>query len=159
MILDQDNKTSDSRILQANTALKEAFDMDENLIVGLGELVEVSIDKDTTVNIGLYLQNVSGVGNLETVLMAIKNKDSRHADCLQEWRQCIEEHSLTINDGDFNKFWITIYQRYDQCSRRERRQAGRKCNHQASMQKDIWDFNHEVLNPLKVFLQKFNQEK
>jgi len=43
----------------------------------------------------------------------------------------------------------------DQCTKKEQKQAGRKCNTEASMQKDIWDFDHVCLNDLKQFLVNF----
>ncbi len=151
IVIDQDDKEAKTRIKQVNEAIKASFAID-NCISNIGTLTKVEVDEDTQVKIGLYLQNVAGNGNLETVLKRIKKGDSTHADCLNAWRKCIEDGGHSLKETDFDKFWVTIYQRYDQCNKKERKQAGRKCNNEASMKKDIWDFNHEVLKPLKDFL-------
>ena len=57
---------------------------------------------------------------------------------------------------DFDKFWVSVYQRHDCCDKNDKKQAGRKCNPEASLQKDIWDFAHPVLNDLKSYLAMFN---
>ena len=43
--------------------------------------------------------------------------------------------------------------RFDSCTKEEKKQAGRKCIFKASMQKNIWDFDHECLNELKAFFK------
>jgi len=152
IIIDQDDKEASTRIEQVNEAVSESFGV-KKCVEKIGEFNTVPVDEDTDVNIGLYLQNVSGRGNLETVLKTIHKGDAAHADCLNAWKKCIEGGGYSLKDSDFDKFWVQIYQRYDQCSKKERKQAGRKCNNEASMKKDIWDFNHEVLDELKDFLK------
>ncbi len=152
IIIDQDDKESITRIEQVNEAISEAFGIKECIEI-IGKFVTVPVDENTNIKIGLYLQNVNGRGNLETVLKTIHKGNSTHADCLNVWKKCIEDGGHALKVSDFDKFWVQIYQRYDQCSKKERKQAGRKCNNEASMKKDIWDFNHEVLNELKDFLK------
>jgi len=155
IILDQDKKTSEERLEQTNSAIKESFEIEANLLEKIGEFKSISVDETVDIKLGLYLQNVSGSGNLESVLKEIKNKDSNHADCLEAWRDCIKKKGLEIKQTDFDKFWVNIYIRYDQCTKKEQKQAGRKCNNEASMKKDIWDYDHASLKSLKTFLQTF----
>jgi hypothetical protein len=104
-----------------------------------------------------HILNVSGHGELETLLKAIKSKPSPYADCLMTWKNCIaSNHEKTISDKDFDKFWVSIYQRYDCCSKKEQKQAGSKCNPEASFQKDIWNFSHPALDNLKTYLMTFD---
>lgn len=154
IILDQDDKSIEKRLNQVNSAIKEAFGLKNDLLQEPNKFEELKVDESISLKIGLYLQSIDGAGNLETVLKTIKKGSSEHADCLDSWKTCIESKSLSIKDQDFNKFWIQIYQRYDQCSNKERKQAGRKCNNEASMKKDIWNFDHPFLNELKDFLEK-----
>jgi len=49
-----------------------------------------------------------------------------------------------------------IYQRFDCCSKNDKKQADRKCNFEASMKKNIWHFEHSLLDELKGFLKLFN---
>jgi hypothetical protein len=103
---------------------------------------------------------VAGKGELETVLKAIKSENSIYADCLQSWQECIKKRgindSLGLKDKDFDKFWVQVYMRYDTCSKEEQKQAGRKCNNEASMNKSIWNFDHECLDKMKSFLMLFS---
>jgi hypothetical protein len=51
---------------------------------------------------------------------------------------------------------VLTHQRYDCCSKKDKKKAGIKCNPEASLQKDIWDFSHPVLNDLKSYLAMFD---
>ncbi len=106
-------------------------------------------------SIACYITNVEGYGEQITVLKTIKSKDSPFADCLYEWKKCLEERSQTIKDKDFDKFWVNTYQRFDLSTKKEQKQAFRKCNPEASMKKDIWNFEHRVLDGSKEFLKLF----
>jgi len=108
------------------------------------------------IQIACYVMNINGYGKLETVLKQIKSKDSPFADCLENWKKCLADKNHSIKDKDFDKFWVNTYQRFDCCSKKEQKQAGRKCNPETSMKKDIWDFEHSVLDKLKDFLKLFN---
>ncbi|WRH66970.1 MAG: hypothetical protein RSE13_00150 [Planktothrix sp. GU0601_MAG3] len=71
--------------------------------------------------------------------------------------------NLLIVESKNDKFWISLYLRFDTCSRLERKQAERKCsmkNFEYIMEnkKDIWNFNHPVLNEIKNFLHLFVAE-
>lgn len=150
ILLDADNEGIAKRIELINEALK-VIDKDLNLTRCNHFIKSESLE----IEIACYITNVEGYGELETVLKTIKSKDSPFADCLYEWKKCLEERSQTIKDKDFDKFWVNTYQRFDCCTKKEQKQAGRKCNPEASMKKDIWNFEHSVLDGLKEFLKLF----
>ncbi|MCK4843205.1 MAG: hypothetical protein KAT04_15195 [Methylococcales bacterium] len=104
----------------------------------------------------IYILNVDGKGELETLLKAIKSAESPMADCLDAWQQCLTSKDETLTQKDFDKFWIQIYHRYDCCSNQEKRQAGCKCNFEASLKKKIYNFDKEELNDLKHFLKNLS---
>ena len=100
--------------------------------------------------------NIDGNGELETLLKEIKSSDSPIADCLESWQECLRDKKL--NKKDFDKLWIQIYQRYDGCTKKEQKQAGRKCNNETSLKdKSIYDFDKNIieLTRLKKFLKEF----
>ena len=100
--------------------------------------------------------NVDGYGELETILKVIA-KNSLYADCLDKWNECLGENRLNIKQ--FNKLWIQFYQRYDCCSKKEQKQADKKCNNEVSLKKiDCWDFENPNLNELKQFLKNIGEK-
>ncbi len=101
----------------------------------------------------IHILNIDGKGELETLLKAIKSKPSPMADCLDAWQQCLSSNDKTLKPKDFDKFWVSIYQRFDCCTKKEQKQAGCKCNNEASFKKPIYDFEKEELNELKLFLK------
>jgi hypothetical protein len=151
ILLDADDKGIKKRINLINESVKS---IDCELTLSAvntwykSELLDIEIS--------CHILKVDGSGELETVLKAIKSDDSTFADCLDAWRDCVTHHDKEITDKDFDKFWVNIYQRYDCCSKKEKKQAGTKCNPEASLQKDIWDFAHPVLNDLKSYLAMFD---
>lgn len=96
-------------------------------------------------------------GELETVLKMIKKKDSIYADCLSSWRDCVnkslDNNKENIKDKDFDKFWVNNYIRFDTCSKKEQKQAEKKCTLEKSFEKDVWDFDNKILDDLKNFLK------
>lgn len=152
VILDQDQKSHQDRLYQVNGVIQEVFST-QNKLSSIGSFGTYNVDQDISLNTGLYLQQVNNTGNLETVLKEIKRGNSDYADCLDQWRFCIKLKGKFIKDSDFDKFWVQLHQRYDQCFKEDQKQAGRKCNNEASMQKDIWDFSHTCLDNLSMFIQ------
>ena len=73
------------------------------------------------------------------------------------WKDCLNNHDKSISIKEFNKFWVSIYLRFDTCSKKEKKQAERKCSFEFAMSEKawIWDFEHPTLNDLKEFLQMF----
>ncbi|MBE0470361.1 MAG: hypothetical protein IBX55_12760 [Methyloprofundus sp.] len=109
------------------------------------------------VDFAIGVINVDGNGELETLLKGIKAKDSTYADCLDSWRTCLEGMGKTVTQKDFDKFWLNNYFRYDTCSSSDMRQASRKCSKEAAFKKQgVWDFENELLDELKKFLNLFN---
>lgn len=160
ILLDIDDETIENRLTLVNKALQNTFETSPQLIQQ-NTFIEIEIDESQNVQIATYFTNVNGQGELETLLKAIKSKDSIHADCLDSWQQCLIANNVRNGQGlkqkDFDKLWIEKYIRYDTCTRKERKQAGTKCNNEAAMSKDIWNFEHEYLNHLKTFLRLFTQ--
>ncbi len=99
----------------------------------------------------IHILNVEGSGELETILKSISSHEANFAECLNAWRECLPE-GKELTDKDFDKFWVQIYQRYDCCSKLERKQANRKCSNEASMNKSIYNLDSEHLSELKEFL-------
>ncbi len=150
LILDADKEGVEKRIELINEALKV---IDKELkMTRYNHFIK---SESLEIEIACYITNVAGYGELETVLKKIKSKESPFADCLSDWKNCLEEKNQSIKDKDFDKFWVNTYQRFDCCTKKEQKQAGRKCNPEASMKKDIWNFEHSVLDGLKEFLKLF----
>jgi len=120
------------------------------------KLTDEILSDISDLEIEVYILNVDGAGDLETLLKTIKSEDSLHADCLDGWRECLDSNDKKVTDKEFDKFWVSIYQRYDCCDKKEKKQAGSKCNNEASYKKPIWDFNHPALEELKKFLTTFS---
>jgi hypothetical protein len=111
------------------------------------------------INFLIHILNVEGHGELETILKTIKSQDSTIADCLESWENCLPEDKK-LKKKDFDKFWVQVYQRYDCCNKKEAKQADKKCNNEISLkEKNIWNFDHSILNDLKEFLQKLGEEQ
>ena len=129
-----------------------------HLILKITKINEfIKIESLDEVEIGCYITNVDGNGELETVLKAIKSQDSTYADCLEAWKTCLTSKGKTITDKDFDKFWVNNYLRFDTCSASEKSQVAIKCNYESGMKKDIWDFENPILKDLKEFLNLINQ--
>jgi hypothetical protein len=151
ILLDADDKGIEKRVQLINDSVKC---IDSSLILTTvntwykSELLDIEIS--------CHILNIDGSGELETVLKAIKSKDSPFADCLNAWRHCVTSNNKLMTDKDFDKFWVNIYQRYDCCSKTDKKQAGTKCNPEASLKKLIWNFSHPALNNLKSYLAMFD---
>jgi len=120
------------------------------------ETLILEIFPNNTLKFEIFIMNIDGKGELETVLRKIKSNPSPIADCLEEWQKCLVQKKLS--QKDFDKLWIQIYQRYDCCSSKEKKQANRKCNNEVSLkEKQIYNFNATIpeLDRLKSFLKKF----
>ncbi len=140
IIVDADNKGIEERGIEIENLIRTVF------------------SEDDEIEFLYYITNVEGFGELETVLKEIKKNDSIYADCLNAWQECLPEDKK-IKKKDFDKFWVQIYQRYDCCSKKEAKQADKKCNNEVSLkEKDIWNFEHEILNSLKEFLINLSKD-
>jgi hypothetical protein len=155
IIIDQDNVTVAERIALINDCIKEVFNVSA-IFIKTGELKSVPIDDKQNVEISTYFTNVNNQGDLETVLRHIKKGSSTYADCLECWQNCLNEKNKALKQKDFDKFWVQVFMRYDQCTKNEQTQAGRKCNNEVSLkEKPIWNFDDECLSDFKKFLNLF----
>ena len=150
IMLDADTKGVATQLSLVNTALAKA-----NFNVQLPDTNTWVDDHSQPLRVSCHILNVAGFGELETVLKLIKSGDSVFADCLEAWKGCLQSQAKTISNKDFDKFWVSIYQRFDCCTKKEKTQAQRKCSFEASMKKPIWNFEHESLAELKAYLSSF----
>lgn len=148
IMIDADEKGIENQIQLINRVLKQ-FDED----LEFNRINQVITSTKHNVSFICYIMNVAGLGELETLLRAIKSKDSIFADCLESWKSCLDSKEKKVSKKEFDKFWVSIYHRYDQCKKREQNQAGLKCNNQASFEKSIYDFNSPLLDDLKAFIE------
>lgn len=153
IILDADKEGIEKRIGFINEKIKNICSDIE-----LDKTNNFKYSSELQVYIGCYITNKDGFGELETVLKEIASQDSTYADCLEAWRDCLKEKGKPeISQKDFDKFWISNYLRFDTCLPSEKSQAGRKCNYEAGIKKDIWDFGNTILDELKDFLKLLNK--
>ncbi len=132
ILVDADNEGIEKRVELINQVIK-SIDSDLEITEANTWYKSESLDA----HFSCHILNVNGHGELETLLKTIKSQPSLYADCLETWRNCVATQNQKITDKEFDKFWVSIYQRYDCCSSKEQRQAGTKCNPEASFQKDI----------------------
>lgn len=150
IIIDADDKRIEDRIELINICIQSLEEMPSDFkITKMNEFIKV---EKLDIEIGCYITNVYGSGELETILKAIALKDSTYADCLVSWRSCLALKNKKIKDKDFDKFWVSNYLRFDTCTSKEKGQADRKCKGEIAIKKDIWDFENPILNDLKIFL-------
>ena len=158
IIIDIDNDSEQERLELVNKCIKQVFESET--LLSTKQFIDISGDNGTNAKLACYFTNVGGKGELETLLKAIKAKDSTYADCLDSWKTCIERQGKEINQKEFDKFWISNYIRFDTCSKQEQKQAGRKCSmsefdYVMEHKKDIWDWDNPTLDDLKEFFRLF----
>ena len=158
IIIDIDNCSEQERLNFVDRCIKQVFEAES--LSSTKQFIDISTDYGTNAKLACYFTNVGGRGELETLLKAIKAKDSTYADCLDSWKICLESQGKEINQKEFDKFWISNYIRYDTCSNQEQKQAGRKCSmsgfdYVMEHKKDIWDWDNPALDDLKEFFKLF----
>jgi len=160
ILLDLDQETEADRLNLVNGCLQDIFPQTQ----GCSQISQFTkIDQDDpefSIQVACYFTQIKGQGDLETLLKAIKNRDSPYADCLNSWRSCLQEYGQVVTQKEFDKFWVSQYIRWDTCSRNDRKQADRKCNlnnleYVMKNKPEIWDFDHFHLEDLKQFLRLF----
>ena len=121
--------------------------------------INIVFGDNISVEFKIYIIQVNGKGELEDILKIISTKDSYFADCLENWKECLEEKNITITDKIFNKFWINNYIMYDTCnSSKHKGNKSKYCIFEyAIKEKDIWNFDHEILDELKNFLKELGE--
>ncbi|MEG4235236.1 hypothetical protein QUA40_24495 [Microcoleus sp. Pol11C3] len=159
IIIDIDNCSEQERLKFVDRCIKPVFEAES--LSSTKQFIDIYGDNETKAKLACYFTNVEGKGELETLLKAIKARESPYADCLDSWRSCIEEkEGKKIKQKDFDKFWISHYIRYDTCSKKEQQQAEKYCSmlrfdYVMEHKKDIWDWDHPALDDLKEFFTLF----
>ncbi|MEG4005115.1 hypothetical protein QUA41_03285 [Microcoleus sp. Pol11C1] len=158
IIIDIDNYSEPERLEFVNKCIKQVFEAET--LSSTKQFIDISGDNGTKAKLACYFTNFEGQGELETLLKAIKARESPHADCLYSWKTCIESKGKKIKQKDFDKFWVNTYVRLDTCSNQDRKQAEKKCsmlhfNYVMERKKDIWDWDNPALNDLKEFFTLF----
>lgn len=149
IILDADEVGVKERVDFVNECLKSICDD-----VYLEAINTLQRSEALDLEIACYIMNVDGKGELETVMKRVTSEDTTYADCLESWRNCLIQNKKDVKDKTFDKFWIDIYQRYDNCKENQSN-ANENCKGEKSIKKDIWNFEHPLLNDLKKFLLLF----
>ena len=155
IIIDADNEGIENRIALINKCVRALEDVPNDFtITKINEFIKI---ESLEVEIGCYITNKDGFGELETILKAIASEDTTYADCLEAWRNCLTSKDKTIKDKDFDKFWVSNYLRFDTCTKNEQKQADKNCKNEVAIKKDIWDFYNPILNDLKEFLRLLSE--
>ena len=172
IILDADDKGTEKRIEFINQALKSSCDDIE-----LTQINKFEKSKTLELEIACYIMNIDDKGELETVMRVVKSKDSLYADCLDAWRECLKKQEIEVKQKEFDKIWVSHYLKYDTCiSSKHKRKKTKYCANELinntendediqnnlkstkeTLQKDIWNFEHTVLEQLKEFLFLFSK--
>ena len=158
IIIDIDNYSEQERLEFVDRCIKQVFEAES--LSSTKQFIDICTEHGTNAKLACYFTNFEGKGELETLLKAIKARESPHADCLDSWKTCIESQGKQINQKGFDKFWVSIYLRYDTCSDNEQQQAGRKCtmsgfDYVMEHKKDIWNWDNPALDDLKEFFTLF----
>ena len=158
VLIDQDQDTKAERLTFVSEAATKAFGK-KIVFKDINTFYTIQIDTDTSFELICHFTNVDGTGELETLLKAIKTKESIFADCLEKWKDCIEANGKKISQKDFDKFWISNYIRFDTCSSKQKKQAERKCSMQnfdyVLEHKNIFNLKAKELTDLRAFLNLF----
>ncbi len=158
IIIDIDNCSEQERLKFVDKCIKQVFEAES--LSSTKQFIDICTKLGTNAKLACYFTNVGGKGELETLLRAIKAKDSPYADCLDSWKTCLENQGKEINQKEFDKFWVSNYIRFDTCSKKEQKQAGGKCSmskfdYVMERKTDIWDWDNPALDDLKEFFRLF----
>jgi hypothetical protein len=135
-----------------NKAIQKVF-ATKHAISEVNPKITVPVDADVSVEISYYFMNVDGRGELETVLRAIKKNNSVRADCLDKWRECVGATGMKLTNNEFDELWINTYQRFDCCTKKQRKDAKKNCSLKPSIEKGAYDFDSPILADLREFLK------
>ena len=150
ILLDADNEGVSKRIDEINKILKN---LDIN--IEFDNINEFQKDEKKDIEVACHILNIEDKGSLDNILKAIAKSPSNYADCLESWKKCLEEKKEKVSDTIFTKFWVNNYLRFDTCSKDEQKQIFKNCSLEKALEKDVWNFEHQVLDSLKDFLKLF----
>jgi len=169
IILDADNVGISARVEFINECLKHICSD-----VQLETINQLKRSEELDLEIVCYITNVDNKGELETLMREIYSIDATYADCLNSWRRCLEDKGIEVKQKEFDKIWVSHYLKYDTCLKKDKNQKSRKCanelinnnensneiennlkSNDSTIKKDIWNFEHKVLDDLKDFLELF----
>lgn len=183
IILDMDDSTKEERIKFINDCLINSFSecgypYPSNFLADTNQFIRNPVDDEMDVDISCFFTNVDGEGELETLLKAIKSKNSVFADCLYDgWKDCLIKNNKTvgrkgkpcdISDKELLKLWVDFYKRFDTLKRGDRNEKntdwkGIMLGITKSEQKlnkargeEIFDLNSDKLDDIKCFLNMFD---
>lgn len=150
ILIDADNEGVSKRIEEVNKILKN---LDIN--VEFNNINQLKKDEKKDIEIACHILNIEDKGSLDNILKAIAKSPSNYADCLESWKKCLEEKKEKVPDTVFTKFWVNNYLKFDTCDKEEKKQISKKCSFEKALEKDVWNFEHQVLDSLKDFLKLF----
>ena len=107
IIIDIDNCSEQERLKFVDRCIKQVFEAES--LSSTKQFIDICGDNGTNAKLACYFTNVGGQGELETLLKAIKARESPHADCLNSWKTCIESQGQQMGRKDFDKFWVSIF--------------------------------------------------
>jgi hypothetical protein len=102
IIIDIDDQVKIDRINFVNECIQEVFPESQSL-EEVKEFININFD-GFNIQLACYFTNFNGQGELETVLKMIKSQNSDYADCLETWKDCLNNHDKSITVKEFNKF-------------------------------------------------------
>jgi hypothetical protein len=182
IILDMDNSTEQERIDLINKCLGNSFNecgyAQPDQLTRTKEFINCQTNDGSAIQISCFFTNIDGQGELETVLKAIKTKDSTFADCIYTgWLKCLEDkdkkygsrgETCDISDKEVLKLWVDFYKRFDTLTRQNRNETSTdwrgimtgltKNKKQLTEARGIkiFDLNSPKLDDIKSFLNMFD---
>jgi len=153
IIIDHDNDSIENRISFLNKMVHSVFGK-ENSLSTTSDSIYINVDT-FQIDISCFFIGVDGVGELSTLLKAIKCTSSTYSDCLENWWQCADPEKKVIDQVEFDKSWYHYYIKWDNSTHQERQQAGKYCTLLYSLEEKghIWNLDSEYLTKLNSYLK------
>jgi hypothetical protein len=154
IIIDRDDYSEQERVAFINQALEGIFDV---RIVQPGTPVNFLFET-LPMEISCYIISAGTTGELEGYLMQMAASPAHYANCLKQWRHCLEMNQVAVSDKEFRKFWVHYYTRFDTSNAEERSHGNKYCSTEYSItsKPQHWNFNIPELEGLKNYLTLFN---
>lgn len=122
------------------------------------EKIDLVFPDNKEVEFLIHIININGKGELEDILKKITVNNSIMADCLYSWQDCLKDKKL--DEKEFNKLWIQVYEKYDCCSKKEQENMKDNCNKKILLEsKKIYNFDADIkeLKELIEFLKRLGE--